>query len=88
MAGSKTKQANFTLPEELLQDLRRQVPKGEQSKIVAEALRKELLRLRFLRAMDNAFGAWKPEDHPELEEGTERFVRRLRHSSRANEQEG
>ncbi len=51
---------------QLLEELRRQVPKGEQSRIVAEALRKELLRLRFGRALDNAFGAWKDEDHPEL----------------------
>lgn len=88
MPGTKTKQANFSLPDELLEELRRQVPKGEQSRIVAEALRKELLRLRFGRALDNAFGAWKDEDHPELAEGTERFVRRLRRSSRTNEQGG
>ncbi|MBI4288517.1 MAG: hypothetical protein HY671_08835 [Chloroflexi bacterium] len=88
MRGTKTKQANFSLPDELLEELRREVPRGEHSKIVAEALRKELFRLRFRRALGNAFGAWKDVDHPELEEGTERFVRRLRHSSRTNEQEG
>ncbi|MEK7280797.1 MAG: hypothetical protein AAB037_00390 [Chloroflexota bacterium] len=88
MNKTKTRQANFSLPDELLEELRRQVPKGEQSRLVAEALRKELLRLRFRSALGNAFGAWKDVDHPELEEGTERFVRRLRHSSRTNGQEG
>ncbi len=84
MAATKTKQANFSLPGELLEELRRQVPKGEQSRMVAEALRKELLRLRFRRAIGSDFGAWKDEEHPELKGGTEQFVRRVRHSSRAD----
>lgn len=87
MANPKTKQANFSLPDDLLEELRRQVPKGEQSRIVAEALRKELLRMRFRRAIDSAFGAWKQEEHPELEEGTEQFLRQLRQSSRIGERE-
>jgi hypothetical protein len=82
MAGIKIKQGNFSLLEDLLEELRRQIPKGEQSRIVAYALRKELLGLRFCRAIDNSFGAWKQEDHPELEEGTEQFLRGLRNSSR------
>ncbi len=40
MPGAKTKQANFSLPGQLLEELSRQVPKGEQSRVVAEALRK------------------------------------------------
>ena len=84
MARTKTKQANFSLPGELLEELRSQVPKGEQSRLVAEALRKELLRLRFRRAIDNAFGAWMNEAHPELEGGTEKYLRRLRRSSRTD----
>ena len=79
---ANTKQANFTLPSDLLEELRRQVPKGDHSRIVAEALRKELLRMRFRRALDNTFGSWQQEDHPELKEGTEQYLRRLRHSSR------
>jgi hypothetical protein len=87
MTKTRTKQANFTLPGDLLEELRREVPKGDQSRIVAEALRKELLRLRFRRSLDDSFGAWKQEDHPELKEGTEQFIRRTRHSSRTDMQE-
>ncbi len=83
---TKRKQANFSLPEDLLEELRRQVPKGQQSELVASAIRNELMKLRFRRAVDNAFGAWKREDHPELEEGAEQFVRRLRKSSRIKRQ--
>ncbi len=83
---TKPKQANFSIPGDLLEELRRQVPKGEQSSVVARAIRNELMRLRFRRAVDNALGAWKQEEHPELEEGTEQFLRRLRRSSRINRQ--
>lgn len=81
---AKPKQANFSLPGDLLEELRHQVPKGQQSRVVATAIRKELIKLRFRHAVDNAFGAWKQEEHPELEEGTERFLRQLRQSSRTD----
>ena len=40
------RQANFTLPEDLLEELKKTVPKGEQSKVVGEALRKTVWRPR------------------------------------------
>lgn len=80
--GSQTRQANFTLPEDLLAELKRTVPKGEQSKVVSEALRHELKRIRFKKALQSSFGAWKASPHPELTRGTRRFVRSLRKSSR------
>ena len=81
MKGS-TRQANFLLPEELVEELRNTVPKREQSKVVAEGLRRELKRLRLLKAIETSFGAWRDEDHPELSEGTEGYVRKIRKSSR------
>lgn len=76
------RQANFTLPEELLKELKRIVPKGEQSRVVGEALRNELKRIKFRKSLGSAFGAWKSEKHPELAHGTRRFVRSLRKSTR------
>ena len=81
MAGG-TRQANFTLPEALLEELKRTVPKGEQSKVVSEALRNELKRMRFQKALQTSFGAWTMEKHPELAKGGRRFVRSLRKSDR------
>lgn len=81
MAGV-SRQANFTLPEELLEELRRTVPKGEQSKVVGDALRHELKRIRFKKALEGSFGAWKQQAHPELVKGARPFVRALRKSSR------
>ena len=80
--GSVTKQANFLLPEDLIDELRRVVAKREQSKVVAEALRKELKRLKLKRALETSFGAWKDKDHPELKGGTVAFVRKQRKSGR------
>jgi hypothetical protein len=77
-----TKQANFTLPEDLLEELRKTVPKGEQSKVVGEALRNELKRIKFKVALQRSFGAWRGGDHPELSQGVRRFVRSARKSSR------
>lgn len=80
--GSATKQANFLLPEELIEELKRAVPKREQSKIVAEALKKELKRIKLKGVLQSSFGVWKEKDHPELKEGTKAFIRRLRRSTR------
>lgn len=80
--GTATKQANFTLPEDLLEELKKTVPKGEQSKVVGEALRNELKRIKFKQALQRSFGAWKGQEHPELAKGPRHFVRSLRRSSR------
>ena len=82
--GIATKQANFLLPEDLIEELKRSVPRREQSKVVCEALRKELKRLKLQKTIQTSFGAWKEKDHPELAEGTEAFVRKLRKSTRSN----
>ena len=76
------RQANFTLPEDLLEELKRTVPKGEQSKVVGEALRNELKRIKFRVALQESFGTWKSKKHPELARGARVFIRSLRKSAR------
>jgi len=76
------KQANFTLPEELLAELKRAVPRGEQSRVVGEALRNELKRIKFRKALEESFGAWRGKEHPLLAKGTRQYVRGLRRSRR------
>ena len=80
--GTSSKQANFVIPEDILDDLKKQVGSRQQSRFVAEALRKELKRLRLETALEESFGAWQDKDHPELKEGAENFVRKTRRSSR------
>lgn len=46
---------------------------------MVEATRKELKKIRFLQALEEAAGAWKDEDHLELKEkGTYQWVREQR----------
>jgi hypothetical protein len=80
--GTTAKQANFVIPDDILDDLRKHVTRGQQSRFVAEALRKELRRLRLETALEESFGAWKDIDHPELAGGSGEFVRKTRESSR------
>lgn len=80
--ANATKQANFLLPEDLIEELKRSVSKRQQSKVVADALRKELKRLKLEKVLQTSFGAWKDRHHPELREGTGAFVRKLRKSTR------
>ena len=43
---------------------------------MVEATRKELKRIQFLQALQEAAGSWKDEEHPELKErGTYQWVR-------------
>jgi len=48
--------------------------------VVEEALRNEIKRIKFKRALQENFGAWKSE-HRELAKGARAFVRSLRKSS-------
>lgn len=76
------KQANFLLPEDTLKELKKLVPKRERSKVVTEALKKELKRIKLEQALEESFGAWEEQDHPELGKGTEEYIRGMRRSSR------
>jgi hypothetical protein len=54
----------------------------KKRKFVVEATRKELRRIHFLEALQEAAGSWKDENHPELKEkGTYQWVRDQRESS-------
>jgi len=77
-----TRQANFLLPDDVLSELKTSVPRRQQSKVVAEALRKELKRIKLAKALQTSFGSWKDKDHPELKKGVEAFTRSLRASTR------
>jgi len=79
-----TRQANFLLPNDVLNELKTSVPKRQQSKVVAEALRKELKRIKLAKALEMSFGAWNEKDHPELNKGADTFVRGLRASTRSS----
>lgn len=55
----KKRQANFLLPEQLINELRRLVPPKQRSQVVAAALERELARIKVKAALREYFGAWK-----------------------------
>lgn len=55
----KKRQANFLLPERLLDELRRLVPAKQRSRVVATALERELSRMRVSQALGEYFGSWR-----------------------------
>ncbi len=69
------KQANFLIPDDVLSDFRREVPRGEQSKVVSQALQQALKKRRLQRALTESFGAWGARKDLG---STKSFVRELR----------
>jgi len=53
-------------------------PRRQRSSVVSEAAGKEQIRRRQIAALKAAAGAWKDEDHPELKQGSAKWVRKLR----------
>jgi hypothetical protein len=45
---------------------------------VLDVLEREIQRREQLAALDDAIGCWNDEDHPELANGSEVFIRKLR----------
>jgi hypothetical protein len=52
-----------------------------------EVLRQEVNRRRLLQFLSDPEPLWKDEDHPELKDGAEAFVRRMRDEDLRLEQE-
>ena len=72
------KRTHVVLSDQLVKDIDRVVGSRQRSRFLTQAAEKELLRLRQIEALEGAVGAWKDDDHPELKEGSEIWVRKLR----------
>ena len=74
-AGKRT---HVVVPEDLLKEIDELSGKRKRSRFITEAAKKEIRRLKFLKAVKETAGAWKDENHPELEKGVDNWVRTLR----------
>jgi len=72
------KRAHVILPEDLLAEVDALVGQRGRSAFLAEVVRQEVQRRKLLAALRDAKGSWKMKDHPELKDGTEAFVEKLR----------
>ncbi len=79
---SKIQRINVSFPKELVDELSSLVPPGKRSRLVVEATRKELERMRRLKSLERTAGAWKDSSHPDLKTIKDvcKWVNRLRQS--------
>ena len=75
------RRTHIIIPESLVSEIDRLVGKRGRSEFLAHAAEKELRRLQQIRALENAAGAWRDKDHPELKVGAARWVKELRKES-------
>ena len=72
------KRTHVVLSTELVKDIDAVVGARRRSAFLTQAAEKELMRLRQIKALKAAAGAWKDEDHPELKDGSAAWVHKLR----------
>lgn len=60
---------NVLLPAGVARDLREYVPPRKRAHFVAQAVERELRRLRLQAALESCAGAWRDEYHPDLHDG-------------------
>lgn len=79
MQDEKVK-AHLVLPRKLLSEMDKFVSPRRRSEFVAEAAWEKLERLRLVRALERAAGAWSDENHPELTSpaAVKRYLRQIR----------
>jgi hypothetical protein len=75
------KRTHVVIPEQLVKEIDAFVGIRQRSSFLTQAAERELMRLRQLRALDSATGAWKDSDHAELKQGSAKWVRKLRQQS-------
>jgi len=73
-----TKRTHIVIPQQLAVEIDTLVGKRGRSAFLTQAAEKELMRLRQIKALEGAAGAWKDKDHPELRQGAAKWVKKLR----------
>jgi hypothetical protein len=73
-----TKRTHVVLSDQLVKEIDTLVGTRQRSSFLTQAAEHELMRLRQLKALETAAGAWKDKDHPELKQGAAKWVRTIR----------
>lgn len=74
----ETKRTHVVLEERLVRDIDRLVGPRRRSSFLTEAAEEKLMRYRQIAALKAAAGAWTDQDHPELQQGSVKWVRKIR----------
>lgn len=78
-----TLRTQISLPGELVAAVDAVSGERGRRQFILQAIEREVTRQRQLDALQAAAGAWKDEDHPELEAGADAWVRELRQDRRS-----
>lgn len=76
-----THRAHIVLPEALIAEINSLVGPRGRSAFLVETAQAELRRRRLVAFFSRTEPAWKEEDHPELADGVETWVKKLRSES-------
>jgi hypothetical protein len=79
----ETKRDHDVLPEDLVSQIDQIVGVRGRSAFLAELARREIKRRRLLELFESGEPIWKDEDHPELKDGADEWVRKMRAESEA-----
>jgi hypothetical protein len=77
-AKSSNRRAHVILPIDLIADIDKLVGKRGRSAFLTELAQREIKLRRQRQALREAAGAWKSENHPELAEGSDAWIREIR----------
>jgi len=72
------KRAHVLLPEALAKEIDSIAGRRGRSAFLVKTAQEAIRRAKLLQFLENDAPAWRDEDHPEMEKGTARWVRRLR----------
>jgi len=81
------RRTHVLLSDQLVKDIDALVGSRHRSRFLTEAAEKELMRRRQIEALQGAAGAWKDKDHPELKQGSAKWVRKIRQENERRFQE-
>jgi len=81
LSPMKAKRAHVLLPQDLVQEIDAIVGPRGRSAFLVETAREAVRRRKLLRFLQSDTPAWKDADHPELADGAETWLRRLRQES-------
>jgi metal-responsive CopG/Arc/MetJ family transcriptional regulator len=73
-----TKRTHVVLSDQLVKEIDTLVGTRRRSSFLTEAAEEKLMRMRQLKALETVAGAWKDKDHPELKQGADKWVSKLR----------
>ena len=73
-------------PEDLIREINNISSKRDENftEFVQNAIKAYIRGLRFSNAVNESAGAWNLKNHPELKEGSEKYIRKIRKGRKHN----